>query len=67
MQGKAIEVDEDLPNFFDTIKLSMADEILFENNNMIENYGFEPNDPDTVGRLEKASMPKRPMQGTPWY
>lgn len=34
---------------------------------MIQNYGFEPNDPDTIDRLEKASMPKRPMQGTPWY
>lgn len=67
MQGKEIEVDEDLPNFFDTIKLSMAEEIISENNNMINNYGFEPNDPDTIERLEKASMPKRPMQGTPWY
>jgi hypothetical protein len=61
MQGKEIEVDEDLPNFFDTIKLSMAEEIISENNNMINNYGFEPNDPDTTERLEKASMPKRPM------
>ena len=67
MKGKEIEVDEDLPNFFDTIKLSMADEIIAENTNMIENYGFEPNDPDTIDRLEKSSMPKRPMQGTPWY
>ena len=67
MQGKEIEVDEDLPNFFDTIKLSMADEIIAENTNMIENYGFEPNDPDTIDRLEKSSMTKRPMQGTPWY
>lgn len=45
----------------------MAEEIISENNNMINNYGFEPNDPDTIERLEKASMPKRPMQGTPWY
>jgi len=67
MQGKEIEVDEDLPNFYDTIKLSMAEEIISENNNMINNYGFEPNDPDTIEALEKASMPKRPMQGTPWY
>jgi hypothetical protein len=67
MQGKEIEVDEDLPNFFNTIKLSMADEIISENTNMIEKYGFEPNDPDTIERLEKVSMPKRPMQGTPWY
>jgi hypothetical protein len=45
----------------------MADEIIAENTNMIKKYGFEPNDPDTIERLEKASMPKRPMQGTPWY
>lgn len=67
MQGKEIEVDEDLPNFYDTIKLSMADEIIAENENMIEKYGFEPNDPDTIDRLKISSMPKRPMQGTPWY
>ena len=45
----------------------MADEIISENDNMIKSYGFEPNDPDTINRLEKSSMPKRPMQGTPWY
>jgi hypothetical protein len=45
----------------------MADEIISENNNMIKNYGFEPNDSDTINRLEKSSMPKRPMQGLPWY
>jgi len=61
MQGKEIEVDEDLPNFFDTIKLSMADEVIVENDNMIEKYGFEPNDTDTIERLKNASMPKRPM------
>ena len=35
MQGKEIEVDEDSPNFFNTVKLSMANEIISENNNMI--------------------------------
>ena len=34
---------------------------------MINNFGFEPNDPDTIRALNAASMPKRPMQGTPWY
>lgn len=34
MQEKDIEVDEDLPNFFKSIKLSQADEILAEEKNM---------------------------------
>ena len=34
MQRKDIEVDEDLPNFFDSIKLSQADEVIAEEENM---------------------------------
>jgi len=34
LQSKEIEVDEDLPSFLTTVKLSQADEILFEEENM---------------------------------
>jgi len=40
MQKKDIEVDEDLPNFFEAIRLSQADEIIAEEENMQNNYGF---------------------------
>jgi hypothetical protein len=30
LQSKEIEVDEDLPNFFKTVKLSQADELIAE-------------------------------------
>ena len=36
MAGKDIEVDEDLPNFFEAIKLSQADEIVKEAQNIKE-------------------------------
>lgn len=44
MQAKVLEVDEDLPNFFKTVKLSQAYEIVAEEKNMRYNYGFGLND-----------------------
>lgn len=40
MQSRDIAVDEDLPNFFTSIKLSQADEIVLEDQNMMKNYGI---------------------------
>lgn len=62
-----IAVDEDLPNFFKSVKLSQADELIAENTNMMENFGFEPNDPDTIRILDSTVVPKKAIQGTPWY
>lgn len=67
MQQKDIEVDEDLPSFFDAIRLSQADEIIAEEENMQTNYGFQIQDPDTIEELEKVEYPEFAMQGTPWY
>lgn len=67
MSEKEINVDEDLPNFFKSVKLSHADELISENKNMIDNYGFEPNDPDTIEVLDATVVPKKAVQGTPWY
>lgn len=67
MSSKDIEVDEDLPNFFEAVKLSQADELIEENKNMQQNYLFEHNDPDTIELLEKATIPKKAIQGSPWY
>lgn len=67
MASQDIVVDEDLPNFYKSVKLSHADELIAENTNMMENYGFEPNDPDTISVLDSTVVPKKAIQGTPWY
>lgn len=67
MASKEIKVDEDLPNFFKSVKLSQADEVVFENENMKNNFCFNLNDPDTIERLDDTKVPKKAIQGTPWY
>jgi len=67
LQEKEIQVDEDLPNFFSTILLSQADELVNEEKSLKMWYGIECNDPDTVNTLDAATQPKKSMMGTPWY
>lgn len=67
LQSKEIQVDEDLPNFFKSVKLSQADELVLENENMQNNYDLCINDPDTVNTLNETCIPKKAIQGTPWY
>ena len=67
MASKEIKVDEDLPNFFKSVKLSQADELIHENVNMQNNFLFNLNDPDTIARLDETKVPKKSIQGTPWY
>jgi len=67
MASKEIQVDEDLPNFFTSIKLSQADEVVLEYQNLRRNYGIEINDPKVVETLDATTMPKKAIQGTAWY
>ena len=67
MASQDIKVDEDLPNFFKSVKLTQADELIYENINMQENFGINLNDPDTIATLDTTTMPKKAIQGTPWY
>lgn len=62
-----MSVDEDLPNFFKSIKMTQAREIVCENKNMMERFGFEIQDPDTIMGLNRIIMPFKAMQGSPWY
>ena len=63
-----IAVDEDLPNFFEAVKLGQADEIIEEYYNMKNKYGFEVYDRNVIQKLESIGTPtKWAMQGTPWY
>lgn len=67
MSPQDIIVDEDLPNFFSAIKLAQADEIILENKNLKENYGFEIEDPRLISIIDQTKIPKKAIQGTPWY
>ena len=67
MSSKDIVVDEDLPNFFKSVKLQQADEVVKEYTNLKENYGVEYEDPTVINILDHTSMPKKAIQGTPWY
>jgi hypothetical protein len=62
-----IEIDEDLPSFFKAVTLTQADEIVMKDNYMKRRFGFEENDPDTIQKLDATKMPRKAIQGTPWY
>ena len=64
-ESNKITVDEDLPNFFRSIKMSSAQELIAENENLMERFGIEVTDPDTVKGLSKIMMPFKAMQGIP--
>jgi len=34
---------------------------------MKNNFGFIHNDPDTITLLDQSMVPKKAMQGSPWY
>ena len=62
-----INVDENLPNFFEAVKLSDADWMVFENRNLRQNYGFNFI-PETVEeQLDDWQLAKKPIQGVAWY
>lgn len=45
LNSQDIIVDEDLPNFYTSIKLKQADQIILESDNIRTNYGLEIEDP----------------------
>lgn len=59
LSDKDINVDEDLPNFFKSVKLSQADQVIEENKNLMKNYGFERTDPDCIATLDATVVPKK--------
>jgi len=69
MSKSMIKVDEDLPNFFKVIKFTSANQVIKANDNMMDNFGFERTDPDCIDVLNKckSEIPKKLIQGTPWY
>jgi len=57
LSTKDINVDEDLPNFFEAIKFSQANELIHEFHNMRDNYGFEIYNPQLIAKLENINYP----------
>lgn len=52
ISNNVITVDEDLPNFFEAVKLSDADWMVYENSNLRKNYSFEFIPEDVEERLD---------------
>lgn len=51
MMKEEMEVDEDLPHFYDITTLSQRHQMVTMYNNMKKNFGFEYTDPDTIEEL----------------
>ena len=67
ISSSTIEVDENLPNFFEAVKLSDADWLIKENNYMKENYNIEFVNPAVIERLDDWQPAKKPISGIAWY
>lgn len=64
---KDIEIDEDLPNFFKAVSLSQADQVVQMDQYLKKRFGFELNNPKMITTLDATKMPRKAIQGTPWY
>jgi len=62
-----IEVDENLPCFFEAVKLKDADWIVKECNYYKEKYGFQFVRQRVVDRLDDWQLAKKPISGIAWY
>ena len=68
IQEKEIDVDEDLPHIFETLTIRNAQIFVQTNGHMMQRYGFEFQDPDTVEALDKIKfVPRKAMTGAPFY
>lgn len=62
-----IEVDENLPNFYASVKLSDADWMVKESNYLKEVYGFTFVNQKVVDKLDDWQLAKKPISGIAWY
>ena len=67
MMRKEIEVDEDLPNFFNVLKPQQAYQMITEAANMKNNFSIEVMEESVLQRLGNMQWPIKTMQGTPFY
>ena len=62
-----INVDENLPYFFTSVRLSDADWLLAENKNLKTHFGFEIISEQVSEILDTVGPPKKSIQGVPYY
>ena len=68
LQKTPLDIEEELPNFFNAIKLYHADQVVCEFENLRDNYMIEIQRPEFVEKLQQMSVPKVAIStGTPWY
>jgi len=65
--GSKINVDENLPKFFEAIRLRDTDWIIAENRNLKEEYGFSIVSRKIMQILDTVGSPKKAIQGVPYY
>ena len=62
-----IEVDENLPNFYQSVKLSEADWLVAENAHYREKYQMRMISDELATKLDATAVAKKPIQGIHWY
>lgn len=67
ISSNEINVDEDLPNFYEAVKLSDADWFVKENSYCKEKYNYAFGNEESTGKLDVVGVPKKPIQGIAWY
>lgn len=67
MYRKDIQVDEDLPNFFEVLKPQQAYQMIAEAKNMRQEFSIEIMEDSVLRRLGNMQWPMKTMQGTPFY
>lgn len=65
--SNSIDVDENLPHFFEAIKLRDADFLVNENQYFHEKYKMLMIPKDIEERLDDTKMAKKPIQRIHWY
>jgi hypothetical protein len=67
MSSNKIEVDEDLPPFFTSLKLQWCDWMVNEYNHYLNEYGVEIQNKQIIDILDDTGVPTKSLQGIPFY
>ena len=59
--------DEDLPNFYSTVKLQDADWVVSMNDHYEKEYNMHMVSKELTSKLDENGVVTKPIQGTPWY
>lgn len=62
-----IEVDENLPDFYQAIKLSDADWVVHEQQYYDREYDMKIAEPELAKKMDEVSRPVKAVQGIAWY